>query len=155
MTDMWEPKTQKGVFGMITLWVLGLLALGIAISLIGWGVGWFAAPYQGKLEARKQINSGSFRIAAYNHFFDLCAAVQSDEASLDAQRVELASATGDDRARIEANIAGLSADRADAINQYNADAAKSYTVGQFRSSGLPWQLDSTAYHGGGHTVCAR
>lgn len=73
----------------------------------------------------------------------MCAAVQSDEARLAAQRVELKSATGDDKSRVEANIAGITADRADAINQYNADAQKSYTIGQFRASGLPFTLGPT------------
>jgi len=150
VSDMWEPQTQKGVFGNIVLWVIGLFALGVVVTLMAWGFGWVFAPAKGKLEARQQINSGSFRIASYDHFFDLCAAVQSDEARLAAQKVELRTATGDDRQRIEANIAGITADRADAVNQYNADAAKSYTEGQFRSSHLPYQLDTQEEH----TTCA-
>lgn len=153
MNDYYVPGTQKGVFGNATAWVLATLALiGVVVSIIG-VVRWVSAPTRGKLQAREQINSGAFRIAAYNHFFDLCAAVQSDEARLEAQYVSLSTATGEDVARIQANIAGITSDRADAVNEYNADASKDYTVGQFKSSKLPYQLDAT-YTRGDHTSCA-
>jgi TPR repeat protein len=138
-------------FGVAVLVVVTIAA----IAGIAFGIRWVTAGPKGALEAREQIKSGPSRIAAYNHFFDLCASVQSDEARLDAQRDELASATGDDVARIHANIAGLMSDRAEAINEYNADAEKGYTIGQFRASKLPFQLSTDAYTtNGDKTQCA-
>lgn len=67
--------------------------------------------------------------------------MQTDETRLAAQQTELKTAPQDDISRIQANIAGITSDRADAINEYNADAQKDYTVGQFKSSKLPYQLD--------------
>lgn len=134
-------KALGGVLG-VALAVLGVVAIYAAI----FGVLWFSAPARGKLQAREQINSGSFRIAAYNHFFDACASIQGLQGQLAAQEKELKSATGDDKARVQANIAGIEGDVASAIADYNADANKSYTVGQFRSNHLPYQLDPSEVH---------
>lgn len=154
MNEFYVPRTHKGAFSVIAGWVIALVVLGSVITVSLWAAGVIFAPQIGKGEARKQINSGSFRIAAYDHFFDLCAAVQGQEAALDAQYTERTTATGDDLQRVQANIAGISAQRGRSIAQYNADARKSYTVGQFRASDLPYQLSTTAYTaGGGKTEC--
>lgn len=146
----YTPKNQRGFFGNITLWIIGVLILIGLVGGVTFGVRWLTAPAKGKLQAREQINSGAFRIAAYNHFFDVCIAVQTDETRLAAQKAELKTAPKDDVARIQANIAGIISDRAEAINEYNADARKSYTIGQFKSRQLPYQLDQQEVH----TRCA-
>lgn len=133
--------------------VAAVIFVVVAVAAVVFGIRWAVAGPSGKLAAREQILSGDNRIQAYNHFFDLCAAVQTDEASLDAQYQLLKVAKGDDRERIVTNIGALLADRAGAVNQYNQDAQKSYTIGQFKSSKLPWQLSDT-FHRGRHTVCA-
>ncbi|MFI0356974.1 hypothetical protein [Actinomadura sp. 9N407] len=128
---------------------IGVVALVVGIALgfmyvFGWG--FFArttAPWRGATEMREQVESGSHRRAAYDHFYDLCAQVQSDEASVRNLRRELASKPKPDDARalqINASITALENNRAENINQYNADAAKKKTEGKFRSSGLPYQL---------------
>lgn len=109
--------------------------------------GWFSqktANFRGETDKRNQVEAnGAYRIGAYDHFFDLCQHVQSDEQSItnllaekpaDAQRRDV----------IDASVTALRNDRADSITQYNADARKSYTLGQFRSSDLPYQLDLNA-----------
>lgn len=136
---------------------IGVGAAGIALIATLYLAGIFGTIGQAHVNAyiaKKTVNSRiaeqthqpGYKIEAYNHFYDLCASVQTMESSLDAQYTELKTATGDDRSRIEANIAGLQSARADAINQYNADARKSYTLGQFRDSGLPFQLTLTQYN---------
>lgn len=130
---------------------LAAIIVTVAVLAIG-GLGWryvIAGP-KGQVEAREQILSGANRIQAYNHFFDLCAAVQTYEASIAAQRAELQTAAAADRERLNTNITALTAQRARAINQYNADARKDYTIGQFRDLSLPFQLDITAKE----TTCA-
>lgn len=124
-----------------------------AVVAATFGIRWALAGPSGKLAAREQILSGPNRIQAYDHFFDLCASVQTDEAALEAQYQQLPTAKGDDVQRIRTNIAALLTDRAGGVNEYNQDAQKSYTIGQFKSSNLPWQL-STTYHRGRHTLCA-
>lgn len=138
----YEPNSQKGLFGNIFLWVLGvILIIGVASAIV-FITDWGSAPVRGKLQARQQINSGSYRIAAYDHFFDLCASVQSKEGSIAALQQELKTKPPQDRVtQINASITALRAARIDDIRQYNADAAKSYTEGQFRASSLPYQLN--------------
>lgn len=150
MTEPFVPRTQKGLLANAVGWIAAILAVSALVAGAVWGWRYVTAPAAGKVSARQQINSGAYRIAAYNHFFDVCAAVQTDESRLAAQRAELVGASPDDASRIRANIAGISSDRADAINEYNADAAKGYTLGQFRASGLPYRLDQTKEH----TLCA-
>ena len=140
--------------------VLGVLGLAAIVALViglAWaGLGmrwWFAAP-AGKVAAQEQIQSAPSRIGAYNHFFDLCAAVQANEAGLDALTDQLAVTVEEkDRSRIQANIAGVTSERFRAISQYNADARKDYTIGQFRDSGLPYQLAAVAHEEGRRTSC--
>lgn len=153
MTEPYIPRTQKGAAGNALIWIVGIIILCAAITAAVWGWRYATASTAGKVSARQQIQSGASRITAYDHFFNLCAAVQTDESRLDAQNIELATATGDDVGRIQANIAGITADRAEAINEYNADARKSYTIGQFRSSSLPYQLPVGTYTKEAPTSC--
>lgn len=149
---MYTPRTQRGMFGNFALWIGALLVLFGAVWAITFAFGWVSAPWNGKLQARQEINSGAFRITAYNHFFDLCASVQGLEGQLDAEKALLPSTTGYTHDRILTNIGGIEGARAQAIAQYNADANKSYTIGQFRSNNLPYQLPAGAYIGG-RTSC--
>lgn len=152
MDDMYVPKTQKALFGVIALWIGGFLLLALVIGLISWGVGWVSAPWQGKLQARQQIQSGDFRIQAYTQFFDLCAAVQTTDQALNQSYDDLARATDpSDRSRIATNITAQLNNRNDAANQYNVKTHEGYTVGQFKSSNLPYELG--AYTKGEVTTC--
>lgn len=140
--------------GGIILGIAGAVALVAAVWAIAFAAGWLTAGPTGKLQARQAILSGQSRIQAYDHFFNLCASVQADEDAIDAQLEELDGSTGDDRDRIRANLAGLRSTRATAIREYNVDARKSYTIGQFRDLGLPFEIDPTPYvQGGKRTSC--
>lgn len=140
MDKAYIPQTQKGLFANALVWVFAIFAVVLLIALITFGIRWVTATPKGKLSAREQIQSGSYRIAAYDHFFNACASIQGLEGQLAAQQQAAQTATGDDLSRINANIAGLRGARAQAIAEYNADARKSYTLGQFRASDLPYQI---------------
>lgn len=130
---------------------LGLLVIVLVVGLVvggkfaGW---WFSnatANTRGNVDKTNQINgNGSYRIAAYDHFFDACAAVQNDEAAIRITQDELA--THPDAARVlqlQTNLSAQKLQRATDINQYNVDARKAGTLGQFRSSNLPYQIDAS------------
>src|SRR3990167_3979702 len=131
-------------------WVWWALVALVFLVLAGWGI--TAATFGmrvataglvGRGEARIQIQSAASRITNYEHFFDMCAAVQGQEGSIDAQLVALGTAERDrDRSRININIAALQSLRQQSIAQYNADAFKDYTRGQFRDSDLPYQIEA-------------
>jgi hypothetical protein len=140
MSELYDVSRRRLV-GEAWFWIL-MVILAIAIlTLLGLGWRYILASPRGKVQAQEQIQSGSSRIAAYNHFFDLCAAVQSDEAAMASLRSELLTNPPDSRrTQINASLTALRSARAEKINQYNADARKDYTIGQFKSSGLPYTL---------------
>lgn len=135
---------------------LGVLAAIVLLAGVGWAWRYYTAPIEGKVGAQEQIQSAPHRIAAYNHFFDLCAGVRADEVSLDAQ-IEQLQATTDEfqRTRVQTNITGLKGHRAGLIEEYNVNARKDYTEAQFRDSDLPYQLPTTTWEKGGRTSCGK
>jgi hypothetical protein len=133
------------ILGVITLVVILLLS---AMFLFGFGL--FqrgTADFRGKTKQIEQTRgSGTYRIAAYEHFYDLCAAVQDDEASIDSLKQELKGdpkPSGSRVGQINGALTALRSSRVEKMNQYNADARKEGTQGQFRDSGLPYRLDKT------------
>lgn len=151
MSDLYGVP-RKRIIGEGSFWIVVVLVLSLLLTIGGLGWRYVIAGPKGAVQAREQIKSGSSRIASYNHFFDLCAAVQATEGVLAASYVELDTAEGKDRDRVRTNLTGLLAQRARSVAQYNADARKGYTIGQFRDSGLPFELPAT-YTNGVTTSC--
>lgn len=125
--------------------VLGLILAGMAV----FGVGLFkrsTADFRGGTAQRERtLADPDYRIAAYDRFFDLCAAVQSSEATAASLEEELETKPSDARVeQIQASLTAVRANRAEQVNQYNADAAKAGTRAQFRASTLPYTLDVNA-----------
>ena len=143
-----EARRQAGP-AAVTLIVVAAAAL-IATLTIGamwlFGVGWFdraTANYRGEGEQIERTRAdGDYRIAAYDRFFDLCSTIQSKEDQI-IQQTELLEMTEDSQQKmqIRANLAALEASRSSLIWQYNADAQKEGTRGQFRDSDLPHQIN--------------
>lgn len=134
---------KDSVLATIAVIVVVAIVLGIAIMAF-FGIGLFSnatANFRGNVAVHKQVNAnGNYRIAAYNHFFDLCQSVQTTEAAINAIKAQEAGDTGqnlaDDKSDLTANVIN----RASLINQYNADASEQYTQGQFLASNLPAHL---------------
>ena len=118
--------------------LLAMLALA-AMSLAGWAWMYSTAEIRGKAGAEVKIESADSRIANYDHFFDLCAAVQGYEQAAAGQRAQIAAGVEVNRAYT--NLTGIQAQRSRAIAQYNADANKSYTKARFLGDTLPRRLD--------------
>lgn len=142
MTDLYGVPRRR----LVTeawFWVVVVSVTFLVIGAASFGLRWALAGPKGELQAREQILSGDNRIRAYNHFFDQCASIQALESTLSASLDELASAdqtNQDNIIRIQTNITGLRSQRARAVAEYNADASKNYTDGQFRSLSLPFQI---------------
>lgn len=142
-------------FGYI-LGSLGAIALLIGISFGLWEFNVHTAHFFGQGNAEIQIQQPSNQIADYDHFFNLCVSVQDQEGALDSQYDLLVSDTNPaDQRWIQTNIAADRTQRLNAINQYNIDATKHWTIGQFRASNLPYQLSTATYdQKGPHTQCS-
>lgn len=85
--------------------------------------------------------NANFRRQAYDTFFDRCAAIQTTESRIAALETEAETATEKRAQEIASTITANIAQRANQINQYNADAAKDWTAGQFQANSLPYRLD--------------
>lgn len=136
---------------------LGALALILAIvlgTMYIFGYGLFrraTADFRGQTGAIERIQADpDFRIAAYEHFFDLCSAVQADEGRFDSLQQELDTRPSDERReQIQATLTAVRASRLEKIRRYNTDASQDFTAGQFRAAELPYQLNPE-----GDTTCA-
>lgn len=129
--------------------IIGIsIAVIIGLVALGWGIRWVVAPIEGHIGAREQIFTPTSIIGNYNHFFDLCASIQTKEGTISAQL-----ARTDNSPHIQQNVAALQSVRLADINQYNADAAKNYTAGQFRSAKLPYHIPAKPYDGTNPTTC--
>lgn len=144
-------EDAKDFAWVVWVGVLALIAALLLSSMWLFGFGLFSqhtANFRGETSKRNQVEAnGSFRIAAYDSFFNECASVQGIEGTitaLEAERDGKPKPSTDRLDQIAAFIAANRATRAAAIAQYNADARKSYTSGQFRDSNLPFQLDPKA-----------
>jgi hypothetical protein len=136
-------------------WLFGSIAgLIVAILIIaGLSVGGLylfgtisnkTANFRGNVGVKNQtLADPNYRIANYDHFFDLCASVQTMETRISTARDNLASDQKGsfDAYRDRQNLDAAIAQRAELINQYNADSAKSYTQAQMKASSLPARLD--------------
>lgn len=139
--------------GALLALVGGALAIVVVLALAMmavFGFGLFSqksANFRGETSKRNQVEAnGAFRIAAYDSFYNECASIQAIEGTVAALKAERDGTPKPTPERVHEIAVALTANvatRAAAIAQYNADARKSYTSGQFRASDLPYQLDTT------------
>lgn len=134
-------------------WVLGVIAvcgLTLGIVYVSGGMQMLTAPFRGEVEAEERVQGGDFRIAAYEAFYDQCASVQADEDRINNLEDERENAEGQRVSQLDTTITAVKNSRAEKIREYNADSQKEATRGQFRDSGLPFELDVDAEE----TVCS-
>ena len=141
---------------MVLYSILGFVIL--TVLIVGsWGMAtgfkYFTAEKSGQAEAERQIQSAEFRIYSYNHFYDLLVAINSAEAQYDTQW-ELKEAQASDSTTYQKTLRNLAAIKAQIARlkvQYNADAEKEETIGQFRANNLPERVNTTSHEYGNRT----
>ena len=132
--------------GRALAWSACAVAVIVAVAFIAtYAFGTFrkeTAEFRGDVAQNERVVADpNYRIAAHDRFYDLCAAIQSREAAITAQRAELDTTTDTGRAdQLRTNLTALESSRASAINQYNADARKAGTRAEFRASDLPAEI---------------
>lgn len=137
----------KTTGGIVLACVVGL-ALVLALIFASLGISWITAPFKGATEARNQtVGNGSYRIAAYDSFFDECATAKTIQQNLanTKQRLKQARKENDQQAIYlqETNLQAQQNALNEAVNQYNADAHKADTKAHFLASTLPYTLYAT------------
>ena len=130
---------------MPAIFVGGVLFIVTAVAFASmwiFGFGAFqrgTANFRGETAQREKIlANANYRIAAYDHFFDLCSSIQALES----------------KSHIYADdpntYAAIRAVRANLVAQYNGDATKNDTEAHFHDSDLPYKIDLE----GDNTQCA-
>ena len=79
----------------------------------------------------------------YNHFYDMLVAINAAEAQYDSQweLKEVQSSDSETYQKTLRNLAAIKAQIAKLKAQYNADAEKEETIGQFKANNLPERVD--------------
>lgn len=136
---------KKVIFwGIITLLVLfgGVMAFR-----------YFTAEIRGIVPAEERIQSADFRIYSYEYFYNQLATVNAEEANYDAQyeRLQTLVADTEEYNRVQRNLAAIKAHIERLKLQYNADARKEGTRGQFRATDLPHQIEIQPHEYGRRT----
>jgi hypothetical protein len=144
MREPWyESESEPRWMGGIAKWVLYAVALALLVSGVLLAVNYFTADTRGKVSARNQTNgNGTYRIAQYDHFYDLCGSVQALEDQRDTMKADT-SLPKDQRA---VNVLALTNQRNTLIRRYNADSSKVATASQFKASDLPPLLNPHQEH---------
>ena len=120
-----------GIAGFI---LLCLLFYFVGVYVFG-GAEQATANYRGQTDARnKTVANGDYRIAQYNHFYELCGSIQTLEDQIRTTKEA-------QPPHWKVNVVALENQRSAAIRQYNADASKAGTAAQFKASDLPDQID--------------
>lgn len=134
------------VVGLILLivFVVGGISAGV------WAFRVATAPIVGAGNQRIEVNDADYRIEAYDRFFNLCSQVAADKQRISSleQELEVADPDSDRREQIFASMTAIRNGIAENVEQYNVDAAKEGTRGQFRASELPYRLNAE-----GETSC--
>lgn len=121
-----------------------VMAIVVVLSIAGFTVSNFLAPFQGEAEKRQQVEGdGDYRIAAYDEFYSLCSSASSAQDKIENQEAQIA-ATEDPQQKqvLQSGVLAMENQLDEIVNKYNTKAASDYTSGQFRDSDLPYQLDS-------------
>lgn len=128
------------VGGTVVLGIVGILALILTVS----GIMWATADLRGATDANEQIKAdGDFRIAAYDEFYSLCSAAQTHQQALEnAEERVKGTNDADQLENNQTDVFALQNQLNSTVNEYNAKAASDYTVGQFRDSDLPYQINA-------------
>lgn len=138
--------------GMIVIGIITAIVLGTGTMFATGTIQKWTADWRGDVKVKEQTKANAaFRINTYNHFFNLCASVQSDEDAIQNAKEEMADkGTTDARAaKLRQTVTALKNSRAENIRTYNADSANEMK-GAFQSSDLPASLNV----GAERTECA-
>lgn len=141
-------KAFWGVCALIVVaavtWVLAVYVFGTAQSE--------TADFRGGVSQREQTNgSGQYRIAQYDFYFTTCNRVIADEQNID----DMSQPQPGLPASVAAtNLQAAVQGRRDDVASYNSRAQAGGTSGQFRDSGLPYQLPTVYVPNGAKTTCA-
>lgn len=132
---------------MSEIWKVGM-AVGVAIAVIVsaiyviGGIQSSTAGFRGGVEKKERVvGDGDYRIAQYDHFYELCSAIQAKNENIENLEALRDASDKDRREELDAAIAAQKNTKNELVQEYNADAAANGTKGKYRASELPYQID--------------
>lgn len=133
---------MKKNLALIALIIVPIIAAFIVAVYGGGFLQRMTADFRGETSQIEQTQADAdYRISAYDQFYDKCSGVQSLESKIENLTDELEDAEDEKRKSVlNTSITASKNKRAEMINDYNADARKEATRGQFRASDLPYEL---------------
>lgn len=131
-------RVQRGMFGSIAFWAIGLTVLLGVISAALWAFGVFSSDIKGRGDATKTKNSGINRIAAQERFEDRFQDIKASDRKIDVAKMALE--LDPKNPTLQTNYTGTVQYCISAVAEYNADARK-YTSEAFRAEDLPAVID--------------
>jgi len=146
LSNFFEPKTQKALYGNIVVWVFATLALIAVIAILLWAFGVFTAPLRGQAGAFKQKESAINRVQQQAKFEQIAADYDGYLVQIQNAQVALKSASAETRAQRETELIGLRQICVTAAQDFNAESRK-YLARDWKSAGLPERLDPIACQG--------
>ncbi len=131
MSRMKIALLSVGVLVLIIVLPIGLMFLTGTISM-------GTAGFRGEVKAIEVIKgSGTFKIQAYQGFFEKCEAIRAKEANIN----NLISVYGSNPDEKEAKVLlGLMNIRNNMVSEYNGESHAVWTEGQFRDESLPYTI---------------
>lgn len=135
-----RKKQRNKIIGISVLIIIALFVL----VFVGWGWRWLSAPIEGAVGMRERTNDADYRLYSYDHFYNMYAEIQTFEDKIQNQQQYLKTVDieSDEAQRIRRNINALRNRRDAVIRQYNSDARKEESRGQFLADDLPYQVNS-------------
>ena len=121
---------------------LGVIALFVGIMFVSGLVSIATAPFRGEVEKHELVEAdGSYRIAAYDQFYQMCSSVQSHNDKIKVLENEMKNSSDEERIKqLQSGITANQNTKAELVNDYNTKAASEYTKGQMKDSDLPDRL---------------
>lgn len=134
-------------------WFFVALAVLLVIAGVFYGIRWFTQPLRTAEGVRERVGNADNVLYQYEHFHDLCGGVRAIDSKISAKEREIADydkrhPNGDNgdqfqaapkRDRLGTELTGLTQQRADQVEQYNADSAKT-NRSLFKDRSLPGRL---------------
>lgn len=136
-------RDERGL-GSVGWGVVTLIAV-IVVGFGAWGASVALAPIFGAGNAYKSTETGDYRIANYDKFFNDCNNIVGLEGKIKIANDTLSTdlSTGADAGTVlkdKQNLQALKNVRLEAVAQYNADASKNKTRAKFKDAGLPTRI---------------
>lgn len=134
-------------------WFLAIAGIAVAVWLGVVAIGWLTQPVRTASEVREKVGDADNVLLTYEHFHEVCAGVRSTDQKIDAKQDEIDAyderhPDGDKsdefqaapkRDRLDTELSGLKAHRADLVEEYNADSAKANRA-LFKDGDLPERI---------------